>query len=346
MMYIVNSYPGRSISVDGKEYLYFGGTSYLGLQTDTEYQELYIQNLKKYGTNYGASRKSNVQISVFQEAENYLANLAGSEKCTTLSSGYLAGQLVAQTLNTTDHELFYAPETHAALNILHKKVFTNFNALNKAIRIHLEKKTTVPVVLLDAITISGNGYPSYNGLQQLPLKEIILIIDDSHGIGITGKNGSGTYKKAKALHPKELIVCCSLGKGFGIQAGAIFGTKDRIKKCTGTELFGGASPATPAALATLLDGETIFEKKRKLLNRNIELFLNSIKNPKQLNFIENYPSFHFSNTQIVSFLENNGILITNFNYPNEDSPIMSRIVLSAAHSQDDIKRLTQLLNTY
>lgn len=346
MIYSVDAFPGRSISVNGKSYLYFGGTSYLGLQTDAAFQEIFIKNLKKYGTNYGASRKANVQISVFDEVENYLAKLVGSESCITMSSGYLAGQLVAQTLNTPAYKFFYAPESHSASHIPSKKPYHTFYDLNAAVRLHLKSHQSIPVVFMDSIDILGKGYPSFEGIQKLPLDQIILVVDDSHGIGIVGKNGDGTYQSAKELNPKELLVCCSLGKGFGIQAGALLGTKNRIEQFKNTDFFGGASPASPAALSTLIAGERIFEEKRKILEQNIQAFLNSLKNPKLLTYLENYPVFYFSNTQIASFLEKNNFLITNFNYPNEESPLMSRIVLSASHKKEDIILLAKRLNSY
>ncbi len=345
MIYPVDAFPGRSITVNGKSYLYFGGTSYLGLQTDAAFKELFVKHLKRYGTNYGASRKANVQISIFDEVEAYLAKLTGSQSCTTLSSGYLAAQLVAQSMNTNAYELFYAPESHAALRIAPKQSYANYSDLEQAVRSHLKRNKSIPVVFIDSIDVLGSGYPDFTALRRLPLKEVVLVVDDSHGIGIVGNKGAGSYTRAKQLNARELIVCCSLGKGFGIQAGAILGTKNRIQQFTNTDFFGGASPASPAALATLLAGETIFDDKRKNLQSNIRLFLDSLKNTKRLHALDNYPAFYFSDTQIASFLEKNNILITNFNYPNIDSPLMSRIVISAAHEKADILYLAKLLNS-
>ncbi|MFS4491377.1 aminotransferase class I/II-fold pyridoxal phosphate-dependent enzyme [Maribacter sp. 2308TA10-17] len=344
MTYSVDAFPGRTISVDGKSYLYFGGTSYLGLQTDAVFQDIYIKNLKNYGTNYGASRKANVQISVFEEAEKYLANLVGSESCITMSSGYLAGQLVARSLNSDVYELFYAPESHSAVHIPGMEPYQSFDDLSTAISSHFNKSKKVPVAFMDSILVLEGGYPHFAGLRRLPLEKIILVIDDSHGIGIVGENGCGAYERAKQLNAKEVIVCCSLGKGYGIQAGGIFGSKNRIEQFKNTDFFGGASPASPAAIATLLNGKKVFEEKRKLLNQNIQWFVKSLKNPELLNYLDNYPAFYFSNPKIASFLEKNDVLITNFNYPNEDSPLMSRIVLSAVHTREDITVLAELLN--
>ncbi|MFK7814690.1 MAG: aminotransferase class I/II-fold pyridoxal phosphate-dependent enzyme [Maribacter sp.] len=346
MIHSIDSFPGRTFSTNGKSYLYFGGTSYLGLQTDEVFQNLFIENLKKYGTNYGASRKANVQISIYEQAESYLANLVGSESAITVSSGYLAGQLVAQTLHTSDYEFFYAPDSHSAMHIPSKKPYNNFDNLNKALRNHTETAKSIPVLFIDSIDIQGNAFPNFNGIRELPLEDIVLVIDDSHGIGIVGDQGSGSYKSALKLNAKEVMVCCSLGKGFGVQAGAILGSKNRIEQFKNTDFFGGASPATPAALATFLEGESIIREKRKLLKQYIQEFVNLLKKPELFSFQKNYPVFYFSNPQIAYFLEKNNVLITNFNYPNEHSPLMSRIVLSAVHHKEDIELLTNLLNSY
>ncbi|QWX82687.1 pyridoxal phosphate-dependent aminotransferase family protein [Cellulophaga sp. HaHaR_3_176] len=348
MVNYIDSFPGREISINNEKHLYFGGTSYLGLQLDEEFQHLYINNLKKYGTNYGASRKSNIRISIFDQAEDYLANLVGSEAAVTMSSGYLAGQFVAQSLLKSNHKLFYAPNTHSALYLSDtSKPYVTFSALNIALRDHIDKnKKTIPVVFLDAVDFSGANYPNFDGLQQLPLNDIILIVDDSHGIGIVGENGGGVFETVANLNPKELIVCCSLGKGFGVQGGAIFGSQKRINALVDTDFFGGSSPASPANLASILYGENIYTSKRVLLDINTQLFIKSLGNNVNFKHMPNHPAFSFSNEELTTYLEDNKIIITSFRYPNEDSNLMSRIVISAAHTKKDILKICEIINSF
>ena len=347
MTHYIDSFPGREITIGGRKHLYFGGTSYLGLQTDAAFQNIFIQNVKKYGTNYGASRKSNVRISIFDKTERHFAKLVGSEVCTTLSSGYLAAQLVVQTLNTPSHRFYYAPNTHAALYLAEPKPYSSFSDLNNAVRDQLiSKDGATPVVFIDSIDFSVNNYPNFNELRSLPLEELILIVDDSHGIGIVGENGSGVYDRVKELSPKELIVCCSLGKGFGVQAGAVFGTRQRISQLTDTAFFSGASPASPAGMATLFEGYEIFKAKRALLQKNIRLFLERLTNTELLKFMPDYPAFIFTDVKLADYLKEHRIITTNFKYPNEYSPLVSRIVLTAGHTTKDIEVLTELINSY
>ncbi|MBG49643.1 MAG: 8-amino-7-oxononanoate synthase [Pseudozobellia sp.] len=346
MSYHIGSFPGRKLNLDGESYLYFGGTGYLGLQTNEEFQNLFIDNLKKYGTNYGASRKSNIQIDVFDKAEKLLSNIVGCERSLTLSSGYLAGQLMSQTFNNKYHQLFYAPNTHAALYQSKIRPYTTFTALNIAVREHLSTRNIkeIPVVFLDAIDFSGCNYPKFEALQTLPLDEVILVVDDSHGIGIVGQEGGGVYRSLLKLKPRELIVCCSLGKGYAIQGGAIFGNRQRLDALEKTAFFGGASPATPASIGTFIEAQDLYGVQRKLLKENIDYFLLLLKHKKKFHYMADHPAFTFSDVQLTEYLEAHKIIVTSFPYPDEDAQLMSRIVLSAAHKKEDIGHLLKCLN--
>ncbi|RTE52351.1 pyridoxal phosphate-dependent aminotransferase family protein [Arenibacter aquaticus] len=352
MTYQIDGFPGREIEINQIKYLYFGGTSYLGLQEDPAFQDIYIANIRKYGTHYGASRKSNIRLSIYEEVEQLLSNLVGSESCITLSSGYLAAQLVRQSLGTGNNIPFYAPNTHSALytpteSDTQNKPYASFSALNIALREQLKKdKETTAVVFMDAIDFSGSNYPNFEGLKILPLQKIVLVVDDSHGIGLVGDQGGGVFKTVQTLNPKELIVCCSLGKGFAIQGGAIMGTKKRVEQLSNTAFFGGASPAAPAAMACITDGLKLFGKKRKVLKENIEFFRACIKPIDKFISLAEHPAFSFQDESLSRYLEQHKVLVTNFRYPSEESPIMSRIVLSAHHRKEDIYLLCNLISNY
>lgn len=346
-MYTIDQYPDRTITINGKSYLYFGGTAYLGLQSDKTFQDLYIQNIKKYGTNHGASRKANLQLEVYEKAEKKLAQLVGSEACISMSSGYLAGQLLSQTLKESTAKFFYAPHSHSALYQNSPDVHASFESLKKAIEKHLKTKPEVAsVIFFDATDASEKGYPNFEILESLPIKNIILVVDDSHGIGILGQEGGGAFRAIQKLKPKELIISTSLGKGFGIQAGALFGNQKRIEQLKKTEFFGGASPSAPAGLATFLDAENLLKTKRSTLKQNIALFKNTLENSTLLTSIPEHPAFNFSNPELVAYLKENNILITNFKYPSDSDEIKSRIVLSAHHTKEDILELTKVINAF
>lgn len=345
-MITIHEFPGRQIFLNGTNYLYFGGTAYLGLQTDPDFQSLFIENIRKYGTGYGSSRRSNIRLGIFEETENYLSQLVGSESCITLSSGYLAGQLVCNYFSLNTYTLFYAPHTHSALFKDGQNIYEDWELLKNDLNIHLNQKIDkTPVLFLDSIDFSGDNFPMYHNLKELPLHRIIVVVDDSHGIGITGEQGGGSFAYLNSLKPKELVVSCSLGKGFGIQAGAIFGSQKSLDKIRDTLLYGGASPSSPSGLATLIQAEDIRKKKREKLQKNVSLFLKLIGHKTKFIYVEGHPTFGFVDEALTRYLEQHKILITHFRYPNKTSPLTSRIVINSNHTKGDIKILVQHINS-
>lgn len=43
MAYEIDTFPGRTVSIKGEPHLYFGGTGYLGLQTDALFQDFLLK---------------------------------------------------------------------------------------------------------------------------------------------------------------------------------------------------------------------------------------------------------------------------------------------------------------
>lgn len=347
MAHSVDSVPGRIVSTEKKDYLYFGGTAYLGLQGDPEFQELLINNIRRYGTSYGASRVSNLQLPIFEKAESYLATVSGSPSALVLSSGYLAGLLLISHLTAEGHSLFSLPGSHGAITPTSNPAFNSIEETLSAIEECLHKSPKVPpVLLLDTIDIAGAHFPTFDCLHQFPLDQIIIVADDSHGLGIVGDHGEGTYRSLQKLGCKELIVCGSLGKSFAIDAGVILGPSTRIEQLKTTPLFAGASPPSPASLATLIEAQDFYEKQRKQLHKNRNHFLDSIPKNSFFRYNQSHPVFAFTDQTLTKRLQEEEILITHFSYPSPDSTPISRIVISAHHTHQDILKLSSVVNAH
>jgi 7-keto-8-aminopelargonate synthetase-like enzyme len=343
----VTKYPGRFISHQGIRYNYFGGTSYLGVQLDPEFTDLAVKAIGQYGSNYGASRRSNVQFAIYEEAEAYLAEWVGSEAALTLSSGYLSGQLVANHFKTKAHCLFYAPNSHSALYAGGTKPYTTYTTLGIALREHLEKKNPeTPVVFIDSVDFSGCNYPHFEILKTLPLESCILVVDDSHGIGIVGERGSGVYRTLRSIPCRELVLCASMGKALGIQAGMISGERSRMEQMMASDFFGSASPAAPFYLAQFMEARHIYERKRRDLQQNIELFRSLVGQGTLLNSMPGYPVFGYSNPELTDHLKRHKVIVTDFRYPTEDTYATHRIVLTASHQNEDLMTLARAVKSF
>lgn len=58
-----------------------------------------------------------------------------------------------------------------------------------------------------------------------------------------------------------------------------------------------------------------------------------------------HPAFGFQSPKLSKELKEAGFVVTNFPYPTEKDPIMSRIVISAGHKKKDIESLCKAINT-
>ncbi len=349
MAFYTDHPPGRTVQLNNQDYLYFGGTTYLGLQADPEFRELLIDNIRRYGGSYGSSRLSNLRLKIYEQAEKHLAAFTGSPAALTTSSGFLAGQLMAAYFGSGPYQLFHAPNVHAAILSGGQPVFGNYDQLEAAILSYLAGNSPngAPVLFTDSIDLSGKSYPHFKALKRLPMKQIILVADDSHGMGIIGENGGGTYRSLAALGPKELLVCGSLGKALALQGGVILGSAKRLAQFWNTPFFAGASPAPPGHMATFILAGTFYERQRLQLERNIRHFEEKCPNLGFLSHIRGYPVYAFRNEHLTSYLAAKQILVTDFPYPASGTDALSgRIVLSAHHLEADIQRLCDSLNAF
>ncbi|PCE64699.1 PLP-dependent aminotransferase family protein [Sediminicola luteus] len=343
----LDQFPGRSIVHQGKEYLYFGGTAYLGLQTHKAFKDIHIKQIERFGTNYGASRNANVRFNVYEQAENLLAQWVGSPSCATVSSGYLAGQWVLQHFSGSGFQLFHAPGSHPALTAPNIKSFDTHKSLVAALTdFHNQDETKQAVLFLDSVDFKGHHFPHFSWLKAIDVSRVIIVADDSHALGVLGHKGSGSYSILEGFTPKELVVCSSLGKGYGIQAGAVFGTQYRIDQLKQMPFFAGASPATPAAMATLTASETIYSIQRQITFNRVKQFESECRHTDKIGQIPELTSYNYINEDLSYHLKENGIIVTHFPYPANERPISSRIVISGYHLPSDITYLAKSINQY
>ncbi|MBC9794718.1 aminotransferase class I/II-fold pyridoxal phosphate-dependent enzyme [Sinomicrobium weinanense] len=339
MIHSTDSFPGRTVNNNGKNHLYFGGTAYLGLPTLPGFCDILISNILKYGTGYAASRKANVRLSIYEEAETIMAGLIGSEAALSVSSGFLAGQLTLQSFSEEEYTFFHAPGTHPALIHPGGRPYATHGQLLQDVRdfagSHPDK---TPVVLCDSVTPEQNLYENH-WYEQLPAEQTIFIADDSHGLGIMGNKGEGVYKRLEQIPFKELVVCGSMSKGFGIQAGAIFSSGAVIRRLWDNPVFAGASPASPAMLATFRDALPVYDIQRKKLQDNLKDFERYISGTDIFNGIKGHPAYSYKEESLTRYLLDKGIITTAFPYPDARSSLVQRIVISAYHTREDISKL-------
>ena len=268
--------PGRTLWLKGEEFLFCSGTAYLGIPHNRDFRERLQEGMGIYGTNYSSSRISNLQLQVFEEAEDFLASYTGAAEALTFSSGLLAGQVLVQALQDSGR-FIYAPGTHPAVwrgggdaPESGDKFEEWAGRLPQEVLYIPEQHLVLVCNSLDPLLARCH---SFGWLASLPSeKQYTLILDDSHGFGLTGTDGAGIYSQLPHVphvpHVRFAVVS-SLGKALGIPAGVVLGDRELMAELRATPFFGGASPEVPAYLYAFLHSQAIYKEARQRLFRNI-----------------------------------------------------------------------------
>ena len=337
----VNQFPDRIIEIDQEQYLYFGGTAYLGLPTNKAFQELVVKNILKWGTTYGSSRNANIKVTAYENGETFLANYIKAAAVVTVSSGMLAGKLAIEELKKQTDTFFHFDDIHTAIQS------------NNSLPVFIDRKIN-PKLLNEKeekITILTDGVPSFetnpidlNVLMEIPKhKEVTLLIDESHSLGILGKKGCGIYSDIN-LPIKRKIMVSSLGKAFGLTGGVIASDTTFINQIKKSEIFGSAAGMNPAFVQTLADASEIYPKQHQKLVENLSYIDHKIIKEDSIKFDKNYPLIYLKDKNIINVLQANKIIIASFKY-KENADNLNRVVVTANHTKEDLDKLITILSS-
>ena len=340
---------GRQVQAEGRRYLYFGGTAYLGIPVDPDFLTLYQEGLRRFGINNGTSRNNNIQLGIYDQAEREAASRFGAADSLILSSGYLAAQLCVHSLSSAG-QLEYAPGCHPAVWLGNPDVaaggFTSWGESFVA-RVNASNEANWVLVSNSMNNLLPEIY-DFSFLKRIAAdKRILLLVDDSHGIGVLD-GGKGVCRGLEALFAAEnpnieVIVVASMAKALGIDAGLILGTRSRIAAFRRTNEFVGASPPAAAALHAFIQGEPLYQKAFLKLETLQERMHLALQGRAAFRYVPGFPVYLSQDPDLANCLLEKGILISSFPYPDQDGPALNRIILCSWHTEEDVEGLLKAL---
>lgn len=339
----VNEIPNRVFYKNGEQFLYFGGTNYLGVTTLPEFQNILLASFQKWGTSYGSSRSANIQLDIYKTAEDLLAQQIGTEAAVTVSSGMLAGKLALELMQHASDLIFHFTNTHPAL--LHP--FSLPLIQNDKLNPFLFDTTVSKIgIVADAIPSLEVSPVDLGILKSIPNdKEITLLLDESHSIGILGDQGQGVLSQYELPNVHHKISIASLGKAMGLTGGIIAGDAQFINEIKKQQNFVGASGMNPAFLETYVNAQVLYNSQRQLLKDNLHYVANDLIPNPAFTFTKEYPVIYFDNEDVLQLLLENNIIPTSFPYPTASGKL-SRIVISAHHTKNDLDKMIKQLNIF
>lgn len=345
-MHYVHQIPGRTVIIDGEEWRYFSGTGYLGMAHDPEWLHHLHEGLELYGAHFGGSRLSNLRLAVFDTAEAALAELTGAEAALTLSSGSLAAQLLVKYL-AAQSTVCCAPGVHPALAMGWEVPRQSFEDWTRKFLSEITLLKPPVTILANSLDPLHARLYDFGWVAKIPGDvPVNLIVDDSHGLGITGREGGGIHTLLNLPDHVECIVLSSLGKALGIPGGVILGKSNFIQRLWQSPLFGGASPISPAYLHAFLQCRDRYTDNRKVLMNNIASFCRRVESLDVFEYIPHYPVFYTHQNELAPFLATHRIMISSFAYPTPADELITRVVINSLHTREDLETLATLVRQF
>jgi glycine C-acetyltransferase len=188
-------------------------------------------------------------------------------------------------------------------------------------------------------------------------ENVVLVVDDSHGVGAFGETGRGVEEHTGAGGVDVLVG--TLGKAFGVNGGYVVSSRAMIRFLReSSPMYIYSNPVTPgearAALRSLeiLDSEEgrVLLGKLRALTKRFEEGLGRIG-------IETIPGEHpvvplmirdtGKTRELVRYLREHGVLVTGLTYPvvpRGDEEIRAQV--NADHTESDIDQVLGLIEAY
>lgn len=355
--YLMESAPGALTIINGKEFTYFGGTSYFELHNNKEVINAAAEALKKYGINSSSSRTSYGTTPLLVQVEKEAAEFFDCEDAVYLASGFLSDIAAVQAfINMNLFDVIFIDEiSHYSNNYAAKLSCKISHKFSHADPIDLEKKIKKnlkprerPLIISDGIfPIPGKIAPLPDYLKIAEIYNGILWVDDAHAFGVIGENGRGTAEHYN-LKSEQLYSGGTMSKALGGFGGIIPGRKEFIEEIKQGQTQYGSTPPPSAAAAASLTGMRILKANPQM---RIKLWENAVRLKNGLKKLgidvddTNVPIVSFSLSSYEKMrrlhekLMEKNILIQLINYVGAGESGSLRIVVFSTHTAEQIDHL-------
>jgi len=248
---------GTTVRVGGRSLIMIGSNNYLGLTTHSDVRAAATEAIRAFGTSCTGSRFLNGTLAVHLELEEKLAAFLGKERALVFGTGYQANVGAISALVGRSDVIICDKEDHAsivdgsrlALGRMARFRHSDLGDLERALC--ASPADAGKLVVVDGVFSMGGDLA--------PLPEIVdlcrkhgarLMVDDAHGIGVTGE-GRGTAAHFGLAEDVDLIMG-TFSKSLASIGGFIAGEEhviDWIQHFARSLMFSASLPPPSAAAA-------------------------------------------------------------------------------------------------
>jgi glycine C-acetyltransferase len=355
-----------------REFIRMNSNSYLGLGLRPEIIKAEEETAAKFGAGPGAVRFISGTYEAHVRLEERLAAFHQREAAMLFSAAYATVVSVFAAL-TTEETVIISDELNHNCIIIGMRLA---RPLSKAIYKHLDLagldreltasagKAKRAIVVTDGIFSMRGDHAPVDQIMEIAARHdrnypenVIVIVDDSHGVGAFGATGRGTEEYTNSS-PCDVLVG-TLGKAFGVNGGYVTSNATLIqylRETSPTYIY--SNPITVGEAAAALRALEILDSAagRELLDRLRSLTRRFEEGLVRLGF-EIIPGEHpvtplvvrdtARTRAMVAHLRANGVLATGLTYPvvpRGDEEI--RFQINADHTEADIDCVLQILGAF
>ena len=257
-------------TIDGREYVLFSSSNYLGLAEHPTVTEAASDALNQFGAGSGGSRLTTGTTKLHTQVERDFARFLGYDDAEFFSAGFMANTGVLQALAGSDTLILSDERNHASIIDGCRLA----KAQGATVRVYRHRDPAHVDELLrqysgEAIVVTDGLFSMDGTLAPVPellticrARGAALMVDDAHGTGTLGARGRGITEHFSLIDDHPDILVATSSKALGVEGGAVATSAPvaaLLRQKARTFVYSTSStPATCAAVSAaigVLEGE-------------------------------------------------------------------------------------------
>ncbi len=259
-LHTVSSPMGPVATIDGREVIVLCSNDYLGLASDPRVVEAGIDGLKTRGAGTASVRFICGTFDVHREIERTVAELSAAESALTFVSCWNANEALFPTVMGAGDTVISDALNHASIidairqsRDVERKIYPHNDVDELEAALKGAPNSGIRWVATDGVfSMEGDLAPLPEILELCRSYDALLVVDDSHGVGVLGATGHGTAEHYGVSGSVD-VTTGTLGKALGGAAGGYVASSaemiELLIQRARPSLFSNALPATVARSA-------------------------------------------------------------------------------------------------